>query len=252
VVARASDAPAVDVANTEAFTAADVVVSGGFDLPEPTEAELRRTVRTHPDLPWRLAAESIAAGSAAAVVATTGPRIAAASLAFALGMQRGASQPVLAAVFDRPAASPLVVADVAARPASQAVARALAAALADCLGASGDVKTLSSDDPVESFASALADPSVAVVIMSDSLGAGLTAGWLAAGAAGLTYVVLGTPAVAVVGPLAVAVARARRLLDKNLVGCTAQALAEVVSSRRQAAGLESRVELFGDRSEVVL
>jgi hypothetical protein len=226
VVARATEASLVDGFGVAGTAAVDLVDSGGIDLPEPPDADLRRAVRMHPDLPERRAAQALAEGTAEAFWSQGDPALAAAALSFTLGPQRGVTAPSLAAVFVRPGFPSLVLA-----PASAAV---LASALVACLeGPTGVVHLTAAGD----FVAALDNPRVGLVLGPDEFVAGLLAGWQGAGGATPDYVVLGVETVAVIGPPESAISLIRALVDKNLVGYATKALAALVGARRQAAGL---------------
>jgi hypothetical protein len=230
VVARATEASDRDGFGVAGTSEVDLVDSGGIDLPEPPDADLRRAVRMHPDLPERRAAQALADGTADAFLSGGDPGLAAAALSFVLGLQRGVTAPVLAAVVNRATTPPLVIAPIESE--------VLAGSLVRCLGGPAGVVRLAPQNAA-AFAAAAKDPNVGLVVGSTDLVAGLLAGWLAAGRFTPEYVVLGVPAVAVVGPATSALSLIRALLDKNLVGCATEALTTVVAARRQAAGLES-------------
>jgi hypothetical protein len=229
VVARATEASNRDGFGVAAISEVDLVDSGGLDLPGPPDADLRRAVRMHPDLPERRAAQALADGSVDAVWSLGDPVLAAAALSFTLGPQRGVTAPTLAAVFTRPGLSRLVVA-----PSSAAV---LAAALVECLDGPTGVAHLTGSAVSGAFTTAMDDPQMGLALGADEFIAGLLTGWQAAGGTSPDYVVLGVPAVAVIGPSSSAIWLIRALLDNNLVGYATKALAALVGARRHAAGL---------------
>jgi hypothetical protein len=231
VVARATEAALVDGFGVAGTAAVDLVDSGGIDLPEPPDADLRRAVRMHPDLPERLAAQALADGSVDAFWSLGDPALAGAALSFTLGPQRGVTTATLAAVVPRAGLPTLVVA-----PTSAAV---LARALVDCLDGPTHVAHLQASDSPSAFTSAIDDPQIGLVLGPDEYVAGLLTGWQAAGGSAPSYVVLGVPAVAVIGPAPSAISLIRALLDKNLIGYTTKALAALVGARRQAVGLDT-------------
>ena len=230
VVARATEASNRDGFGVAGTSEVDLVDSGGLDLPEPPDADLRRAVRMHPDLPERRAAQALADGSVDAFWSQRDPAMAAAALSFALGPQRGVTAPTVAAVFTRPGLPRLVVA-----PSSGAV---LAGALVQCLDGPTGVTHLVRSAASGPFTTAMDDSQIGLVLGADAFVAGLLTGWQAAGGQTPDYVVLGVPAVAVVGPASSAISLIRALLDKNLVGYATKALAALVGARRQAVGLD--------------
>jgi len=213
----------------------DLVVSGGTQLSEPPLGQVRHVVRTSPDLAGRLAGDLVAAGRADAVLAPAGPHLLAAALDFALGHQRGTPGPLVAALFDRSDRPPLLLCDVSARPAAGSVQSALARVTSDALRIPGRVVALA--EPGE-FGRAYADPEVAAVTTAAAVAPWVLDGWLAAGGRTPTFVVLGLPVVAVVGPLDVAMALACDVVRADLVGWSAKALAQVVAERRHEAGFD--------------
>jgi hypothetical protein len=230
-VAHATEASDSDGLGLAASNGVDLVDFGGIDLPEPPDADLRRAVRMHPDLPERLAAQALVEGAADAFWSRDDPELARAALTFVLGPQRGVTAPVLAAVLRRAELPPLVVA-----PASAA---ALASALVECLTGPSGVVQLAGAGVLGTFTAAMDDPAIGLVLGADELVEGLLIGWQAAGGSAPDHVVLGVPAVAVIGPAESAISLIRALLDKNLVGYATKALGALVEARRSAAGLDS-------------